>query len=284
MRQLSLFLAIACLSVLSCKKDVSPEEQLQIDIQKIKDYLVANNLTATETASGLHYIITQEGTGNNPTLQSNVTVKYKGYLLDGTVFDQTSGSQTITFPLGNLIEAWKEGILLMKRGGKGTFFSPSALAYGPDDIAGIPANSVLIFEIELVNFDVTPGEQLQIDIQKIKDYLAANNLTATETASGLHYIITQEGTGGNPTLQSNVTVRYKGYLLDGTVFDQTSGTSTVTFPLANLIQAWKEGIPLMKKGGKGTFFSPSALAYGPNGVPGIPGNSVLVFEIELVNF
>jgi FKBP-type peptidyl-prolyl cis-trans isomerase FkpA len=152
MRQLSLFLAIACLSVLSCKKDVSPEEQLQIDIQKIKDYLTANNLTATETASGLHYIITQEGTGNNPTLSSNVTVKYKGYLLDGMVFDQTSGSTTATFPLANLIEAWQEGIPLLKKGGKGTFLSPSALAYGPNGVPGIPGNSVLIFEIELVNF------------------------------------------------------------------------------------------------------------------------------------
>lgn len=152
MRQLSLFLAIACLSVLSCKKDVSPEEQLQIDIQKIKDYLVANNLTATALPSGLHYIITLEGQGNNPTLQSNVTVRYKGYLLDGMVFDQTSGTSTVTFPLANLIPAWQEGIPLMKRGGKGTFFSPSALAYGPDGVPGIPGNSVLIFEIELANF------------------------------------------------------------------------------------------------------------------------------------
>ena len=152
MRLLTLFLAVLSLSTLSCLKDVSPEEQLEIDIQKIKDYLVANNLTATETPSGLHYIITQEGTGGNPTLSSNVTVKYKGYLLDGMVFDQTSGSATATFPLANLIPAWQEGIPLMKRGGKGTFFSPSALAYGPDGVPGIPGNSVLIFEIELANF------------------------------------------------------------------------------------------------------------------------------------
>ncbi len=152
MRLLSLFLAVLSLSTLSCLKDVSPEEQLEIDIQKIKDYLVANNLTATETPSGLHYIITLEGAGGNPNLLSNVTVKYKGYLLDGMVFDETSGSATATFPLGNLIEAWQEGIPLLKKGGKGTFFSPSALAYGPNGVSGIPGNSVLIFEIELVNF------------------------------------------------------------------------------------------------------------------------------------
>lgn len=152
MRLLTLFLAVLSLTTLSCLKGDSPEEQLEIDIQKIKDYLAANNLTATETPSGLHYIITQEGTGGNPNLQSNVTVKYKGYLLDGMVFDQTTGSATATFPLANLIEAWQEGIPLLKKGGKGTFFSPSALAYGPNGVSGIPGNSVLIFEIELVNF------------------------------------------------------------------------------------------------------------------------------------
>lgn len=152
MRLLTLLLAVLSLTTLSCLKDVSPEEQLEIDIQKIKDYLAANNLTATETPSGLHYIITQEGTGGNPNLLSNVTVKYKGYLLDGMVFDETTGSTTATFPLANLIEAWQEGIPLLKKGGKGTFFSPSALAYGPNGVSGIPGNSVLIFEIELVNF------------------------------------------------------------------------------------------------------------------------------------
>jgi FKBP-type peptidyl-prolyl cis-trans isomerase FkpA len=122
------------------------------------------------------------------------------------------------------------------------------------------------------------------DMDKIEAYLADNNLTATATASGLYYIITQEGTGDHPNLLSSVTVRYKGYLLDGTVFDQTTGNQTVTFPLANLIQGWQEGIPLLKKGGKGTFFCPSDLGYGSQQVGSIPPNSVLIFEIELVDF
>jgi FKBP-type peptidyl-prolyl cis-trans isomerase len=107
---------------------------------------------------------------------------------------------------------------------------------------------------------------------------------AQSTASGLYYIITQEGTGDHPTLQSTVKVRYKGYRLNGDVFDQTSGTSTATFPLTQLILGWQEGIPLLKKGGKGTFFCPSDLAYGSQQVGDIPPNSVLIFEIELVDF
>lgn len=124
----------------------------------------------------------------------------------------------------------------------------------------------------------------QTDMEKIEKYLSDNNLTATSTASGLYYTITQEGSGGHPNLQSTVTVRYKGYLLDGTVFDETKGTDTATFPLENLIPAWQEGIPLLKKDGKGTFFAPSDLCYGPLGQGPIPPNSVLIFEIELVGF
>ena len=79
-------------------------------------------------------------------------------------------------------------------------------------------------------------------------------------------------------------MRYKGYLPDGTVFDQTPGTETATFPLAGLIRGWQEGIPLLKKGGKGTFFLPSVLGYGSSGSGSIGPNEVLIFEIELVNF
>jgi len=131
---------------------------------------------------------------------------------------------------------------------------------------------------------LNPEEQLNADLDIIEKYLSDNNLTAQNSASGLHYIITEPGSGGHPSAQSTVTVKYKGYLTDGTVFDQTTGTSTASFPLANLIPAWQEGIPLLQKGGKGTFFCPSYLGYGTNGSGPIPPNSVLIFEIELVNF
>ena len=79
-----------------------------------------------------------------------------------------------------------------------------------------------------------------------------------------------------------MTVNYKGYLLNKNVFDQS--TKPVQFPLSNLIEGWKICIPLLQKGGKGTFFIPSQLGYGPSGTGSIPGNSVLVFEIELLDW
>ena len=131
---------------------------------------------------------------------------------------------------------------------------------------------------------ISPENRLEDDIKKIAQYLTDNNLVAESTASGLHYIIEEEGTGGHPDANSTVTVNYKGYLLNGNVFDQTT-TSPVTFPLQNLIVGWQEGIPLLQKGGKGTFFLPSSLGYGASSPsPDIPNNSVLIFEIELVEF
>lgn len=153
MRCLSLFLACCGLFLFSCKDDtLTPEEQLQEDIRIIKQYLTDHSLTADSTASGLRYIITQEGTGGHPGIQSTVTVKYKGYLTDGTVFDETTGGKSATFALSRLIPGWQEGIPLLKKGGKGTFLLPSYLGYGPYGSGSIPPNSVIIFEIDLINF------------------------------------------------------------------------------------------------------------------------------------
>lgn len=136
--------------MLSCGKD--DNSQAETDDQIIRTYLAENNMEATKHSSGLYYIITAEGAGNHPNLNSKVTVRYKGKLTDGTVFDQTTGSFTATFGLSSLIEGWQIGIPLLKPEGKGTFFLPSALGYGNQATANIPANSVLIFDIELVSF------------------------------------------------------------------------------------------------------------------------------------
>ena len=144
---------------------------------------------------------------------------------------------------------------------------------------------LLLFPIMLLLGACTkdPLKQLEKDVDKIQNYLDDNGLTAESTASGLHYIIEVEGTGGHPTLSNDVTVFYKGYDLKGDVFDET-GAQSVTFPLANVIQGWREGIPLFQKGGRGILLIPSALAYGSYPPPGIKKNAVLIFEVELVDF
>jgi|TARA_B110000977_G_scaffold4521_1_gene6351 FKBP-type peptidyl-prolyl cis-trans isomerase FkpA len=122
----------------------------------------------------------------------------------------------------------------------------------------------------------------QLDDEIILQYISDNNLNAEPTGSGLYYVVNNTGNGDIPDINSIVTVAYKGTLADGTIFDQ-SGASGATFPLANVIQGWQEGIPLFSEGGSGILIIPSALGYGSQGVGSIPANSVLIFEVTLLN-
>lgn len=104
------------------------------------------------------------------------------------------------------------------------------------------------------------------------------------TPSGLQYVVEKEGEGATPSAEDEVTVHYTGRLLDGTVFDSSvSRGEPATFPLNRVIPGWTEGVQLMKEGAKYTFFIPSDLAYGAQGVPNaIPPHSTLIFEVELI--
>lgn len=117
---------------------------------------------------------------------------------------------------------------------------------------------------------------------EIKDYIAKNSLTAQRTNTGLYYVITNPGTGTNPTATSNVTVAYKGYFTNGAVFDESSATG-IAFGLNQVIKGWTEGITYFKSGGSGKLLIPSHLGYGSYNYSGIPGGSVLIFDIKLIS-
>ena len=103
------------------------------------------------------------------------------------------------------------------------------------------------------------------------------------TSSGLQYEVITEGKGKNPKAESNVKVHYKGTLIDGTEFDSSySRNAPAEFPVNRVIPGWTEALQLMTVGSKWKLYIPSDLAYGESGRPGIPPNSVLVFEVELL--
>jgi FKBP-type peptidyl-prolyl cis-trans isomerase len=103
------------------------------------------------TKEGFYFKINTTGANtDHPTICSNVVVKYKGTLTNGTKFDENTTG--ISFPLSNLIIGWQEGIPLISIGGKITLYLPPSLGYGAVAQQNIPANSILIFDIELVSF------------------------------------------------------------------------------------------------------------------------------------
>jgi FKBP-type peptidyl-prolyl cis-trans isomerase FkpA len=105
------------------------------------------------TPSGLVYRSLKEGTGPSPAASDTVKVHYRGTLTDGKEFDSSYGrGQPAEFPLNGVIRCWTEGVQKMKVGGKARLTCPPAIAYGNRAVGGvIPANSTLVFEIELLD-------------------------------------------------------------------------------------------------------------------------------------
>jgi FKBP-type peptidyl-prolyl cis-trans isomerase FkpA len=115
-------------------------------------------------------------------------------------------------------------------------------------------------------------------------YALANGINATAHSSGLYYEVISPGSGTAVSSSSKIVITYTGALLNGTVFaNQTSPNTAEPWDLGELIEGWKVGIPLIQKGGHIRLLVPSALAYGCRPYGAIPGNSVLVFDITLVD-
>ncbi|MFA9370463.1 MAG: FKBP-type peptidyl-prolyl cis-trans isomerase [Labilibaculum antarcticum] len=134
---------------------IEPQEEIDYTEQneaEIIAYVAANNLDAIRSNSGLYYVIDEPGTGEQPTGTSTVTVAYKGYYLNGTLFDE-SGTNGVSFGLDRVIEGWTEGIAFFKEGGNGILLVPAHLGYGNYDYSTIPGGSVLIFDINLISID-----------------------------------------------------------------------------------------------------------------------------------
>lgn len=152
MKKILFLLLVSVVAFTSCLKDdevFKPyDEQLAIDIEKITDYLDENNLVAESLPSGVYYIIEEEGIGSYPTLDSLIDVQYVGTYLSGSEFDSGTLSD---YQLGGLIMGWRVALPLFREGSRGTIFIPSGLGYGSADYHGIPANSVLVFDINLIS-------------------------------------------------------------------------------------------------------------------------------------
>ena len=116
------------------------------------------------------------------------------------------------------------------------------------------------------------------EVVTLRNYIQANAIVAIEDPRGYFYRIENAGTGTAPTPCSNISVDYVGKLTNGGTFD---AGNNVSFNLSGLIKGWQLGIPRIATGGRIILYLPPSLGYGPNPQSTIPGNSILIFEINL---
>jgi len=195
--------------------------------------------------------------------------------------------------------AFEEGLTLLAKGDSATFFvsadslfgkamqpMPPSIAKGSDVSFTVKMLEVQTREEFEKGQEAARAKQKETDAKLVSDFLTKARLTNIQrTPSGLTYAVTTPGTGPQPVRGDSVQVRYTGKLLNGKEFDSNTADG-ILFPvgMGMVIPGWDEGILRLKKGDKATFVIPSTLAYGEQGVPGsIPPNSVLTFEVELVN-
>jgi len=151
-------------SVLS-KEEIEKKEkegstaQMSADDKQLQQYFAKHGIKPMKTASGLYYTINAPGSGANAKSGQSVYVNYTGHTMDGNVFDSNldpkfNHVEPLVFPVGEgrVIKGWDEGLLLLNKGAKASFYIPSPLAYGENSpSAAIPANSILIFDVELLD-------------------------------------------------------------------------------------------------------------------------------------
>ena len=215
----------------------------------------------------------QVGKGKPAEAGDVLTVLYKGTLKDGTVFDenQSEGKIPFAFELGHglVIRGWDVGMDRIKEGGKRHLEIPPNLAYGERELPGIPKNSTLLFDVDVI----------RIDRKDAKPSIVVKRLT--------------EGHGRGAKTGDTVNVLYKGMFLNGTKFDASEDHKdasgkvqpfTVTIGKTHVIAGFEQGLIGMKPGEKRRITIPYQLAYKDKGVGEvIPPYATLVFELEMVN-
>lgn len=265
----------------------------------------------TKNPNGLEYKFITKGTGTVTAQEGNfgeMNVKFKigdSVLINTMEMNQGNPvSQMIQKPTmkGDLME----GLMMMKAGDSAVFrilmdtLAVRASQPKPEwakkgDYATWEVKMVSVKTKEQVAAESAGKEKTQAatDDKLILEHLKAKGITNfKKTPSGLYYVVTAEGAGESPKDGQNVTVNYTGQSLLGEKFDSNvdpafNHVEPFKFPLGKhqVIKGWEEGVAVMKKGMKATFYLPSTMGYGERGAgPKIPPNAILVFDIELIDF
>lgn len=271
MKNYILFLATALLLLTACGPAPLPNEEQSAQLTAVSAEATALVSTPTPeptptseplpgelTFDQIDFTLTSKGSGENAIPGRIAEIHLVGKLEDGSeFFSSRTNGQTVMFPIAaqNMLPAIDLAIQNMKVGDQATLVLPPAQAFGEDGGGVVPPGSTVTIELEFVAMpdieyeEITAGEGPQI---KIGDM---------------------------------VMVHYRGTLEDGTEFDSSYSRNEpfqVLVGSGGVIPGWELGLQKMRVGGKGILTIPPGLAYGDREIPGIPANSTLIFEIEVV--
>lgn len=249
-----------------------------------------------KTPSGIEYIVHKSGSGAQlkvgDTALVNVTQRINDSLLGDSRKMVGAAIPVLVQKPQNKYDLM-EGIALLHEGDSATFVIPwDSLPAQERPPFGKKGDKLKItFAVEN---KYSAAAQKEKDEKVIKEYLEKNKINATKNAEGVYVSVTQEGTGGTPNPGDTVYVHYTGKLTSGKVFDSSQDSTLrpgmplepIKFPIGRgfVIRGWDAGLSGLKKGSKAILVIPSTLGYGLQGSPPvIPGNSVLVFDVQLVD-
>ncbi len=256
------------------------------DIDKISDYLDANNISATiDSATGIFIAIHDHPGGYKPAKGGIIKAHYVGKTLDGIQFGSTySTGVPIAYPLSEgenngMTFGFDMGIASISEHDSATFYVPSVYCYRDQQEGVIPPNSILVYTVRFLDI-----HRLEEDTELIDQYLVDNGLTPNiDPKFGTRYVIFRSGTGNLPEYGDFVSTNYKGQLLDGTEFDNSFDTNSplaFTFGNASVIIGFELGLVNIHAGDSATFFVPSTYGYQDKDMGVIPPNSVLMFTVD----
>lgn len=261
------------------KSENKDEEKIAENEAAIQAYLKTDSLgsKAVRDSSGLYYMIrTSNPAGERAKTGDAATIKYTGYLLNGTkvISSVTDTKQDFTFPVEGYV-FWggiERGIFLMKTGEKATFLLPFYLASGNVDRVNIPAYSPVRLEVEFI--------KTRTEVQQINEFITKKNFTvSSRTPDNIVTVRTNTVTGDTVGPGKSVSVKYVGKMLDDTKFDE--GTYNFVTGNSNAIKGFDRAIRKMRRGEKAIIIFPSVLGYGKNGSGSILPYSPLQFEVEV---
>lgn len=285
-----LSMSMLVVSCISNDVGITPQEQLRLDIASIDQFLNNEGLTPIKDPSGVRMVIDTLGKDLPASVTTSVKVRYKGWFLnDSTVFDQG-----IIEGLPNrFITGWQVALTTLPEGSHATVFIPSGYAYGTDAKPKIPANSILVFSMTVIDVTRTPEYYSKIvsDSIAIDKFLVDKGVTnAIKDSTGIRYVIREAGDGPVATWYDKLTItKYKTTFLDGTVIYESPTTlaPSETFysrPVDYVIDGLKIGLRKMRKGSKYTFYFPSGYAYGSaSSNQSVPANTNIILEVDVAD-